>query len=206
MTKKRKHGIIFLAAGLAAVVVSAVMWYTNAVLPDNRAAAGSAKLLAKAESEIISETKQQQSSAASGSKKTDAKEKALFELPNESGLTGILKVPKLGLQLPVQTSYSQEALKTAPCRYTGEKGELSRFIICGHNYSRHFGSLQTLQKGDEVSFTNMRGTKYSYKVTEVFKIAKDDFTPLKTGSWDLTLFTCNITGLERVTVRCSLVK
>ncbi len=65
---------------------------------------------------------------------------------------GTLEIPVLGLSLPVMSDWSYPKLKTAPCRYAGTAYK-SGFVVAGHNYRRHFGTLSRLAPGDLSLFT-----------------------------------------------------
>lgn len=118
---------------------------------------------------------------------------------------GILTIPKLGRQLPVQSDWSMPQLKRSPCRYSGSltDGEL---VIAAHNYKKHFSGLGTLSKGDSVTFTDLEGTEWVYEVQEVCTIQATDIEGMVNSGYDLSLFTCNYGGKARVTVRCSLAE
>ena len=115
---------------------------------------------------------------------------------------GTLEIPSLELSLPVMSDWSYPKLRTSPCRYTGSaySGDL---IVAGHNYSRHFGRLRQLEAGDEVRFTDVEGNVFLYQVSAVETLGKYAVDEMKSGGWDLTLFTCTYGGASRVTVRCA---
>ncbi len=117
------------------------------------------------------------------------------------GYIGYLSIPALGLELPVMDEWDYTRLKTAPCRYTGsvETGDL---VICGHNYTRHFGTLKNLQPGDLVFFTGMDKTTSVYEVNTVEILQPDQVEEMIGSGYDLTLYTCTYGGQSRVTVRC----
>jgi sortase A len=117
---------------------------------------------------------------------------------------GILSVPSLGLELPVRGDFSYPALVSAPCRYDGSV-YLNNMIVAGHNYSSHFGNLKRLKIGDEVNFTDGDGNIFEYKVSDVVQIGGTEVEEMKSGDWDMTLFTCTVSGKSRVTVRLELV-
>ena len=97
--------------------------------------------------------------------------------------------------------WDYDKLQSAPCRYSGSlaTGDL---VIAGHNYTRHFGRLDTLQPGDEVIFTTMNGLQHHYAVALVETLAATDLADMTAGEYPLSLFTCNYSGQARVTVRC----
>lgn len=115
---------------------------------------------------------------------------------------GIVQIPSLGLQLPVAADWSYPQLRTSPCRYSGS-AYLDDLVICGHNYSSHFGSLKYLDAGEEVTFTDADGNVFIYEVCLVETMQPTAVTEMTSGEWDLTLFTCTIGGQSRVTVRCN---
>lgn len=118
---------------------------------------------------------------------------------------GTLGIPGLGLELPVLSEWSDTLLKTAPCRYAGS-AYLDNMVIAGHNYRRHFGGLHSLQVGDSVFFTDAEGLRLSYTVGLVEKLSSTAVGEMITDKWDMTLFTCTASGLERVAIRCRRIK
>ncbi len=114
---------------------------------------------------------------------------------------GELDIPALGLSLPVISEWSGEALKKAPCRYFGSvyKGNM---VIAGHNYQRHFSGIKNLSEGDAVSFTDIDGNVFLYRVAETENLGAYKTAEMTSGEYPLTLFTCTIGGSERVAVRC----
>ena len=77
-------------------------------------------------------------------------------------------------------------------------------MICGHNYSSHFGNIKRLHEGDEVTLTAMNGDVFRYKVAQVTELSPESINEMKHSAYDLTLFTCTVSATKRVTVRCSL--
>ena len=114
---------------------------------------------------------------------------------------GVLTLPSLELELPVMETWSYPNLRIAPCRYSGSVYQ-DDMIIAAHNYRTHFGHLKELGTGDEVRFTDMEGNVFRYTVAELETLGKYDVDDMKSGDWDLTLFTCTYGGQSRVTVRC----
>ena len=117
---------------------------------------------------------------------------------------GVIAVPSLSLELPVASEWSYERLKISPCRYSGSvySGDM---VLCAHNYSSHFGQIKTLKPGDAVVFTDVDGNVYNYEVAALETLLPAAVDEMKSGEWDLTLFTCTIGGQTRVTVRCDRV-
>lgn len=114
---------------------------------------------------------------------------------------GLLELPALGLELPVLERWSYPNLRQAPCRYQGTAYR-SGFVIAGHNYPAHFGSLRNLTAGDSVFFTDMDGYRFAYQVAAVEVLPPTAVEEMSDEGWDLTLFTCTPGGQSRVAVRC----
>lgn len=114
---------------------------------------------------------------------------------------GVLTIPALGLELPVQTEWSKANLKVSPCRQCGsvEGGDL---VIAAHNYKSHFGRLGSLSEGDEVRFALQNGAEAVYAVERVATISPDEPEALREGGCPLVLYTCTPGGKARVAVYC----
>ena len=121
----------------------------------------------------------------------------------ENGYIGIVKIPDLQLELPVMSDWSYPKLNIAPCRYKGSVAE-GDIIIAAHNYWSHFGRLSELGGGEVFTFTEADGTVHKYEITEIIQLDGRDIEGMDFGSadsWDMTLFTCTLSGQSRVTVR-----
>lgn len=118
---------------------------------------------------------------------------------------GILTIPSLGLELPVGALESDSALREAPCRYAGSV-YTKDMVIAGHNYRQHFGRLLMISIGDPVTFSDVDGNLFSYRVVDVEKLKPDQIEEMCTGMWDLTLFTCTGGRQDRLAIRCETVE
>jgi len=114
---------------------------------------------------------------------------------------GILSIPVLELELPVLTDWSYEKLKISPCLYYGSCYEKD-FVIAGHNYRSHFGKLGLLQPNDLVLFTDMYGKVHAYEVVLIETLPANATKEMLTSGFDLSLYTCTMSGTSRTTVRC----
>lgn len=117
------------------------------------------------------------------------------------GYIGYLSIPTLELELPVMSEWDYTRLKICPCRYFGS-AKTDDLVICGHNYTRHFGTLKNLQPGDQVFFTDMDGVTVAYEVKEVETLRPTQISEMTESGYDLSLYTCTYGGQARVTVRC----
>lgn len=114
---------------------------------------------------------------------------------------GVLDIPSQGLSFPVLSEWSYAKLKIAPCRYKGSVFDDS-LIIAAHNYKKHFGGISLLKQGDLISFTDVDGNVYNYRVSLAETLDGTAVEKMEAGEWDMTLFTCTYSGRSRVTIRC----
>ena len=130
-----------------------------------------------------------------------------MEMPVETingiDFIGVLRIPALELELPIISEWNYPNLKSAPCRYSGS-AYLNNLIVCGHNYTSHFGNLKNLCEGDIATFTDMDGNVFTYKMVERETLLPTSIDAMESGEWDLTLFTCTVGGQSRVTIRFEL--
>ena len=119
------------------------------------------------------------------------------------GYIGVLQIPSLDLTLPVISDWSYPALQIAPCRYEGSAYD-GGMVIAGHNFDSHFGKLSQLEPGDEIRFVDLSGNTFTYAVAETEVLEATAIEEMVTGNWDLTLFTCTLSGQTRFTVRSTL--
>ena len=117
---------------------------------------------------------------------------------------GILTIPSLELELPVASVWSYPALQLAPCRFTGS-AYTDDLVIAGHNYTSHFADLHSLQQGDILSFTDVDGNVFAYRVAETEILGENDVEEMTGSGYALTLFSCTVGGQYRVTVRCERI-
>lgn len=118
---------------------------------------------------------------------------------------GVLEIPELNVKLPIMEEWDYNRLNIAPCRYSGSfyKDDM---VIAAHNYQSHFGRLSQLGIGSEIIFTDVEGNVFNYEVVwnEVLQPnqTQEMTEENEKDPWDLTLFTCTISGSTRFTVRC----
>ena len=123
---------------------------------------------------------------------------------DETPYIGMISLTPLGLEFPVAGDWSYERMKDSPCRYSGS-AYLDNMVIAAHNYTTHFGRIDNLRFGDRITFTDMDGNVFEYEVVELETLRSTAIYDMTNGDWDLTLFTCDLSGQSRVTVRCDRV-
>ena len=116
-------------------------------------------------------------------------------------MIGTLRVPDVGIELPIMSTWSYDLLNVAPCRYSGSIGG-GDLIILGHNYRSHFTPLHQTRVGDTVEFEDANGVKYQYVVEAIEYLHKSEGERLP-SDYALSLFTCTADGQSRVVIRCN---
>ena len=119
---------------------------------------------------------------------------------DEISMVAQLSFPSLNLELPVADDWSYDLLRNAPCRYSGTPYQ-APMVILGHNYTRHFGKLTNLSVGDKVYLTDAEGYVFSFTVREMETLPSTAVEEVTLSDWPLTLFTCDLSGNNRFTVR-----
>ena len=209
MKGKTRMGNILLAAGALFLTVALLLTGSN-LYETYQAGQASERLFQEVFSRIESQSQDadslSQAVLAGGEEETP--EYLLnpeMEMPVEeiegNGYIGLLEIPALGLSLPVMSEWSYQNLKLAPCRYSGS-AYTGNFTIAGHNYSTHFGPIGGLNAGDSITFTDMQGNRFAYEVQVVETLEATAVEDMVGEEWDLTLFTCDLSGESRITVRC----
>ena len=210
---RKQEGFLWIALGL--LLIAAALFITAFNLYDElRAAKASSQALNCIEEYLVTEppveiptTATEEPGPLLRGERTVIPDYVLapnMEMPVENingiDFIGILRIPALELELPVVSQWSYPNLKTAPCRYSGS-AYLNNLIICGHNYTSHFGNLKNLNEGDLATFTDMDGNVFTYKMVERETLLPTSIEAMESGDWDLTLFTCTVGGQSRVTIR-----
>lgn len=196
--QKKKKGTICIFIGLLLIAAALFLAYYN-VRQERMAEKSSQNSLEKLTSEV-----QDMEEAVPDYKEFPEMEMPQKEIDGQSYI-GVLDIPVLELSLPVISDWSYPKLKIAPCRYEGS-AYTDNLIIAAHNYNCHFGNLKTLQTGEIVTFTDIDGNIFYYEVAELEILEPFAVEDMKSGDWDLTLFTCTYGGQQRVTVRCVIVE
>lgn len=117
---------------------------------------------------------------------------------------GTLEIPSLGLSLPIMSEWSYAKLKISPCRYSGSV-YLDNIVIAGHSYRKHFKSLNSLELGAKLIFTDMDGNEFHYTVEATEVLKPTDVEEMTGGDWDMTLFTCTFDSRSRFALRCERI-
>lgn len=218
MTKTKHPGLAWFVAGLLLITAACVLVLGN-LLEDQQAGRASARVIESLRMMAISESSTNMDNLPSGStpeQEPDAPEPEVpdyvlnpgMPMPEETvdgrDYIGILAIPAVELELPVQSAWSYPNLKVSPCRFTGSV-YTDDMILSGHDYRTHFRALRELTGGERVTFTDIDGNVFAYDVSYIETIGGTDVEGLmgEAGEWDLTLFTCTADGSSRVVIRCT---
>lgn len=188
-TRKILSRVVILA-GIGFVIYAGVLFIQNQYI-ENNAATYSADVVEKLLEEVdIEESDIEESDDTEISKsKTISIDDNLY--------IGVLEIPSLNLELPIQSEWSYTKLKNTPCVYQEDP-----LIIAAHNYDSHFGRISSLKVGDQVIFTDVNGSVQYYEVMVVDIMHETQVDEMSETEYDLTLFTCNYKdNTERVYVR-----
>lgn len=194
---KNKLGIACILLGLA--VSAAAVPFIAHNSKENHAAAQSVQAVVPALHHVIAQNR-----SVAPHKETTSLPQAV-PTPTATALgsdyLGILSIPSLSLELPIISEWSEDSLKSAPCRQAGGVST-DDLVIAGHNYADHFGSLESLQYGARLTLTTLFGEAIDYTVTSVETLAPTQVDEVLGSSAALTLYTCTYSGRERIVVRC----
>lgn len=192
---KAKIGKLLMVIGSLMVIAAAVLYVLNDI-EQNNAAQSADELMPK----IVKEIKQN----SKNKNPVSAKREMTVKKIDGFYYIGFVSLPRLGLELPVMSDWSEYQLKVAPCRYYGDIFD-DNLVIMAHNYKVHFKNLDNLRAGDKVTFTDMDGVTTEYEVVALDMLPETDIKNMISGEYDLTLFTCDYAGNNRITARCDRV-
>lgn len=122
----------------------------------------------------------------------------------------VITIPKLGLEYPVLSTWNDELLKNAPCKYKGpDPNEEGNFVIIGHNYRNEeknvfFTNIHKLKPLDIIQVRDMSGRVVEYSVYKNTVIQDNDFSYVDqntNGAKEITLLTCYNYGKERTVIK-----
>jgi sortase A len=189
LDKNRKRAglglALMVAGGLLVLSALSLLLYND--LDDKRASENAARIAGALALEIKTHAK------AGGGDKTISVDGEIY--------IGVLRIPALGLSLPVMRDWNYERLKISPCRYSGS-ADGDAMVIAAHNYRRHFGNIARLSPGDALSFTDADGNTTDYAVAEIETLEATAVRDMTESGYALTLFTCTYGGAARLALRC----
>jgi len=198
MTRRQKHGWLMVLLGLG-MVLAAMFMHTTQEKQDALAGENSAILLQQLQLNRPSLPQ------AEGIPQETTASLSVPEMAQKDylgySMIGTLRIPDLGMELPILSSWSYELLDVAPCRYSGSLPE-GNMVLMGHNYKSHFTPLHRISEGTAVEFEDVNGVVSRFTVAQTEILHKSHVDRLYAGQ-PLTLFTCTAGGQNRFVVRCT---
>ena len=199
-----KKGLIFIFIGVLCIITALAFFIHNSAETQN-AYESSARITYKLRTQLAE--KEQSSDNVLPTDNPD-REMPAVRIDGKR-YAGILEIPSLGIELPVAESFSYAALQQTPCIYSGSVYK-DNLVIAAHNYDVHFGRIGSLGFDYDVIFTDIESNRYTFKTFDIETLNPDQYTALvekqSKNDWDLTLFTCNYSGAQRIVIRCRRVK
>ena len=144
-----------------------------------------------------------------------------IEVPDEQKLTasdgtiyytiGVINIPSINVNYPILSTYTDELLKIAPCRFHGPNPkEVGNLCIAGHNYknSKFFSKVPNLQLGDKIEITDLSGRMLTYTVYDKFIVNPDELectSQLTNGNKEITLITCTNDNKQRHIIKARVM-
>jgi sortase A len=191
--KLKKIGLILVIIGSLIVIASAALWMRN-YFEEHSAARNSEDITVKFFSWVYGSAQNNDfyDYAQTGSR--------LIEIDGAMYI-GVISIPALDLNLAVNNTWSNAALKNTPCRYSGSIYD-NTLVIGAHNYSSHFGKFSSLLRGSQVVFLCADGIEHFFEVVSVETVHPSSRDSVVYSDYDLTMFTCTFDGQERIAVRC----
>lgn len=183
-----KKGLILISIGCTLILIAGIMvnynYYSN-----QKAGVESKKIYEKIQNNEIAV-------------KEDIKEDKEMTIVNIDGndYIGSLYIPALNLEIPIMADWDYNKMKISSCRYYGSIFT-NDLVLCAHAYDNLFGKIKELNSGDILILTDMNKEEYIYKVEVIEILSPDDVQEMIESEFDLTLYTCTMDSLNRVTVR-----
>ena len=144
-----------------------------------------------------------------------------IEVPDEQKLTasdgtiyytiGVINIPSINVNYPILSTYTDELLKIAPCKFHGPNpNEVGNLCIAGHNYknSKFFSKVPNLQLGDKIEITDLSGRMLTYTVYDKFIVNPDELectSQLTNGNKEITLITCTNDNKQRHIIKARVM-
>ncbi len=201
----KRKGSIFIIIGIVLLVSAAFLAGKN-LIENERANKNAEEILDKLIPEVIEKNEERINVPDAFFTDTDVYREMPVKTIDGREYVAIISIPSLNIDLPVFSEWDYDKLSYAPCRFSGSV-YTKDLVICAHNYTGHFGPIDNLRLGDKVIVIDMDGNYFNYSVVEVETLDPSSVDEMISGdSWDLTLFTCTLSGATRITVRCSLEK
>ena len=206
--KSKKIGILMIALGVFALLAAGGLWLSNYL----------EELTAEQYAQSVSETLielivleappiREAPSGGTVSVGIPPEEEVVLDEPirylvvGQAAYIGVLNIPSINLQVPINAGWSYPALRQTPCRYSGSI-DGNTLVVAGHNYRSHFLNISNLAMGTPVNIEDVDGYLHEYEVVSIITVEPNRGYEVRHSDYDLTLFTCTSDGQARTVVRC----
>ena len=124
---------------------------------------------------------------------------------NSVSILGTISIPKINIEYPILSTYSDELLKISVCKFYGpEINHIGNFCILGHNYNtdEFFGNINSLKCGDIIKIYDNKYSFINYAVYNVYEVLPNDlsyiFPQSQINTKEITLITCDNTNRKKI--------
>lgn len=116
----------------------------------------------------------------------------------ENDLIGVLDMPGINVKLPISAEWDRKM--QLPCVHSGSIYDGS-MVIDATTQTGQFEGYRSINVGDAVSFTDMTGARYAFKVTNIVHTDdRDEY--VKGESTKLVIAIKNLYAFEHVMIEC----
>lgn len=115
---------------------------------------------------------------------------------------GLIEITEHNKVMPVYSGWEKSRITEFPCRFTGSMYDGS-LIIGAVEDPGQFDIVKTVAGGDEVTFTDVTGLKYTYIITDAYKTKDVSTENLTAAEGELVLFVRSTYGRDYMIICCN---
>lgn len=123
-----------------------------------------------------------------------------MEIDGES-YVALLEMDMYKFKMPVRSVWDEKAVEAVPCRYSGSIYNNS-LVIAATDAEGQLDFVNSVNTGDRLTVTDMRGEQFSYKVVKVENSNTATDEELNTDEYDLTIFVEYSGPTDYLFIRC----
>lgn len=100
---------------------------------------------------------------------------------NNIFILGTIRIPKINIEYPIFSNYSDELLKISICKFYGPPiNSIGNFCMLGHNYNtdKFFSKIHLLRLNDIITLTSSNGTFINYSIYSIYEVSPEDLSYL----------------------------
>ena len=123
-----------------------------------------------------------------------------MEIDGES-YVALLEMDMYKFKMPVRSVWDEKAVEAVPCRYSGSIYN-NTLVIAATDAEGQMDFVNSVNTGDRLTVTDMRGEQFSYKVVKVENSNTATDEELNTDEFDLTIFLEYSGPTDYLFIRC----